>query len=379
MLSRMTRSVSGACDSLRWLGTRLTVPRRVPPADPVDSDAAPGAGIYGFRLIDPEDLVFETGAKLPAPEILTASRTRTEEPPAVEAPAAPARTVEAPAEAAVEAPAQDKAVSSERETPERRAIVCSRGEEFFMFETPADARAFDYDTHEESNRLVRFLNALYIPQGLRGPGELLDLPRTKAGNRANAVTLGWDRAEAGHAIHRLRSWIVVRRRDAEEKALTFRNAVALATMFVLLVCCGLALQKATRKDKDAPTSRGYSVASTRSPEKRAPVTRPPVIERDETGQVVSVSASDPRSVLLGFCKVMTTGMCEPVELAWSDPPHPQVRYGVFRSFYDMRAIEIRRDPRTNQWSAGDGRGPIADFLTQVRSMSTHRIPVETGS
>jgi len=150
-------------------------------------------------------------------------------------------------------------------------------------------------------------------------------------------------------------------------------------MFVLLVCCGVALQKATRNVKDLPTSRSYSVASTRPSEKHSPAALPPVIERDETGQVVSVSASDPRSVLLGFCKVMTHGMCEPVELAWSDPPHPQVRYGVFRSFYDMRAIEIRRDPRTDQWSAGDGRGPIGAFLEQGRPMSRHRVPVETGS
>jgi hypothetical protein len=275
--------------------------------------------------------------------------------------------------------AHPKVVPRTKDKREQRSndeIVAHHGPDFVMFESCEDARDFDHEELAEARSLNAFLDALHTPKRSKDPLSLVQLPRTKAGNRVNPVTLEWDRVDAGHTIHRWRKWIHIRRREAQDQILGFRNALVLATIFALFLCCGMRLQRSVRTRNELPPPLSINVASTATPGKHSPQLAPPLIERDEFGTLVEVRASDPRSVLLGFCQGMTSEMCEPMELAWSDPPHPQIRIGLFRSFYDIRAIEIRRDPRTHQWRAGDGSLRVDDFLAHSRRMSSNRIPVE---
>jgi hypothetical protein len=264
-------------------------------------------------------------------------------------------------------------------TPEVKltATAAARGEAFLMFESARDASNYDYSRLGERDRLRSFLDAIYIPQRLRSSIDLGSAPRTKSGNRTNELVVGWDRAESDETIRRWRNWVVVRRARAYKKAIGFRNAAIMATAFLLLVCLGLGLQRTAKTGGSAKSNRISATIVSES--KPVPKISPPEIDRDDLGQVVEVRASDPSSVLLGYCGSNRDGLCEPIELAWSDPPHPRVRFGVYRSFLDLRAIEIRRDPLTRQWVAGTGRGPIQDFLTDVRRMSIKRVPVDASA
>ena len=67
--------------------------------------------------------------------------------------------------------------------------------------------------------------------------------------------------------------------------------------------------------------------------------------------------------------------CAPVELAWSEPPHPHLRLGLYRNEVTTRAIQIRRDPATRQWVAGDGHETIDDFLASSLRMGGNRLRV----
>jgi hypothetical protein len=80
-------------------------------------------------------------------------------------------------------------------------------------------------------------------------------------------------------------------------------------------------------------------------------------------------------VLYGFCSVRAGSLCEPVELAWTEPRHPEVRIGVFRAFYDLRAIRIRRDRVSGQWVAGTGFSPVHDSVVQGMRLSSARTPI----
>ena len=66
---------------------------------------------------------------------------------------------------------------------------------------------------------MRFMDAIYIPQRLRDPGELTDVPRDKPGNRTNEVTHGWDRAADEHAQKKVRRWIKLRETKAYKATL----------------------------------------------------------------------------------------------------------------------------------------------------------------
>ena len=100
------------------------------------------------------------------------------------------------------------------------------------------------------------------------------------------------------------------------------------------------------------------------------------VKHNELGQVVEVRAADPRSVLFGYCTAMTDKLCDPVELALTDPPHPQLRLGIYRGLHDMQAIRIRRDPVSGQWVAGDGTREIHAYLARSLRMTGDRLIVE---
>jgi len=78
---------------------------------------------------------------------------------------------------------------------------------------------------------------------------------------------------------------------------------------------------------------------------------------------------DPESVLRAFCYAAPAGAeVEPVGLSSAIPPQPAVRWGVFRVRGDagfvQRAIVIRHDPRTLQWTTGNGRANVFNASTK---------------
>lgn len=98
----------------------------------------------------------------------------------------------------------------------------------------------------------------------------------------------------------------------------------------------------------------------------APPSRPPMtaftnIARSEEGAPTLVSGPDPRSVLVAFCDAESyAAAVSPIGLAAANPPGAGMLWGVFQVTDDSgsrrRAVVIRLDPRTLQWSLGDGAG-----------------------
>ena len=58
---------------------------------------------------------------------------------------------------------------------------------------------------------------------------------------------------------------------------------------------------------------------------KIPRTVPPHVKLDDSGTLLQVRAGDPRSALLGYCQNAAGSLCEPVELAWGQPRHADVR------------------------------------------------------
>ncbi len=83
---------------------------------------------------------------------------------------------------------------------------------------------------------------------------------------------------------------------------------------------------------------------------------------DDKGQLTLVTAADPASVLLAFCNGGRGAyLRDPLGLVEAPPPDRGTLLGVYRDHEDLttpRAIRIYRDPRTQQWSAGDASGAI---------------------
>ena len=228
----------------------------------------------------------------------------------------------------------------------------------------------------QKNKQSSFLDALYIPTRLRSAVSLFLLPRTKVGNRCNSITSDRDQAESDREKQLWRNWIFIRHSRAYKQDLGFRNNLILLMGFGLFVCMGVGMQREARSGAESQVPTSYSMTSTPRPA-RTPVIPAPQVVTNEFGKPVQIRAADPQSVLLGFCRNARASHCDPVELAWGVPQRSDVRYGVYRSFHDIRAIEILRDPRTRQWVAGDGLLPVRDFLANTRDMGPDRIPVRT--
>jgi len=262
------------------------------------------------------------------------------------------------------------------EQQERPAVL---GADYAVFDSPGEVAEFDFDKLEETTTFRNFLDALYIPERLLSAFDLFPTARTRTGNRANDTSLGWDSAASDDNIKRWRKWVYVRRHKEDTRILSMTNAIALGFGFALCVMIGVGLQHlANSKNKRVEASQFQMTSARGSANDEAPVRYvppPPEIVRDEDGQVVEIRASDPGAVLTGFCQSSSEGLCEPVELAWSDPPHAEKRFGIYRSFYDLRAIEIRRDPSTRKWVAGNGRNTIDDYLAHELRMSGRRLAI----
>jgi hypothetical protein len=130
----------------------------------------------------------------------------------------------------------------------------------------------------------------------------------------------------------------------------------------------------------AAATRAHVPATQEAPAVPAPPPPMTVPKTDTTGQVVQVVGPDPRSVLISFCSSgRQSGRREPIEIAPTVPPDSSARWGVFRSLDNpeipVRAILIRKDPRTGRWSVGDGRSPIATEPPPPQTEGTHAVPI----
>ena len=117
-----------------------------------------------------------------------------------------------------------------------------------------------------------------------------------------------------------------------------------------------------------------------APEAPPPLTVP---RTDATGQLVEVIGPDPRSVLIAFCRSgRQSGQREPIEISPTVPPDASARWGLFRnlgqSATPVRAILIRKDPRTGRWSVGDGRTPITTGPAPPLPPGTRTVPVSAS-
>jgi hypothetical protein len=240
------------------------------------------------------------------------------------------------------------------------------------------------DPPAEQSAVSRFLDALYIPEKLRHPLSVLPAIRSKAGNRTNLTAFEVECAKAKKKAILWDKVLFIQRRDEEELAVFFGTCMVVSAMLALAFLAGLGVRKALTPEDvaQAMTPKVFSMVSKRKSFSEADSSRGRAVidesevRRNDLGQVVEIRAADPRSVLVGYCKVMTAKLCDPVELALSDPPHAQLRFGIYRGLDEMRAIRIRREPESGRWVAGDGTHEIHDYQARSLRMSGDRLIVE---
>ena len=295
----------------------------------------------------------------------------------IEAPKPPA----APRFAPIEAPKPPASVTRLVAAKKAAAAVVI-GADFVMSDDAQALAGFNFDALHERDKLSSFLDALYIPKALRDPRKLMIAgPRTRAGNRTNVTAGIWDVTEGRDKIKRWKKWVVIRRRREERLKINPIGAVALVAGFGILLLLGFGVHRYATARRVAPSVSTYTMASTRRPPKPQDARGGAVIDGaqvriDDAGEILEVRAPDPRSVLIAFCREKRETMCQPVELASTEPPQPLTRFGIFRSFYDLRAIRITRDSGTGAWVAGGGAQPLADGLVFDLPLGGTRVPVD---
>jgi len=234
-------------------------------------------------------------------------------------------------------------------------------------------------TGAERQNCLDFLDALYIPERLGIASAPRPTLRCKAGNRANVLVVALERAETRARSMRWAKLLFLDTRKDEHWTGFLRSLVAMSALFVVTVLLGLGLQHPA--EDRAPSPKTFSMTPTaqgpsraNAPQGSAPAEQAEVLQND-LGQVIEVRASDPGAVLVGFCRTMMIMACDPVELAWSDPPNPRLRLGVYHSEFTKRAIQIRRLPGSRQWVAGDGQRRIENFPASSLRLSGDRLRV----
>jgi hypothetical protein len=245
-------------------------------------------------------------------------------------------------------------------------------------------RRSDADPFGERSAVTRFLDALYIPEQLRHPLSLVPTLRSKAGNRTNLTAVASEIATAKKKSILWSKVLLVRRREDDDLTIFLGDCLVVSAMLALVFLVGLGARRALMPEDVAKvaTPKVFSMVAKRQSLAAADSSRRPAliddseVRRNDLGQVVEVRAADPGSVLAGYCRAIAAKVCDPVELAMSDPPHPQLRFGIYRGLYEMRAIRIRRDARSGRWIAGDGKREIHDYLAQSLRMSGNRLLVE---
>jgi hypothetical protein len=235
---------------------------------------------------------------------------------------------------------------------------------------------------DERAKTTDFLEALYIPQQLRVAPEILSSPRCKVGNRSNLLTVALERAEARARSLKWAKLLFLHERKEEPWTGFLRSVAAVSGLLVAALFIGLGVRGEPGPQKDRTASpTAFSVAppmrhpsTAIGPRRPTPAEQTKVLQND-LGQVVEVRASDPGAVLVNFCSTMVVMACDPVELAWSAPPNPHLRLGLYHSDFTMRAIQIRRVPGSREWVAGDGQQAIASFPAGSLRLSEDRLPL----
>jgi hypothetical protein len=234
----------------------------------------------------------------------------------------------------------------------------------------------DVEFRPGQQRLLRFRNALHTAEPKR-PVSLTPMRRSRSGNRTNDIMAGRDSAEGDRKKPLVRKRTALKECQAEETSPFVLYVMVVATTLGLLLTVGLAGERRELLEPRPSVAGDHAVSGGRAGVRNAgtPVIFAPVVRHDDKGEPVEIRASDPRSVLYGFCSAREGTMCEPVELAWTEPRHPAVRIGIFRDFFGLRAVRIHRDPVSGQWVSGDGRNPVRDSLVSGLRLSAARIPV----
>ena len=235
---------------------------------------------------------------------------------------------------------------------------------------------------DEQAKCSDFLDAIYIPQGLRIASELLPTLRCKAGNRTNVLAVAWERAEARAKSLYWANLLFLYKGKDEHWTGFLRSLVAVSALLLVFVLIGLGLQGALNPPEDrTPSPKAFSMTPTVQGPARATAPPEPAtadqaqVSQNDLGQVVEIRASDPGAVLVGFCRTMMITACDPIELAWSAPPHPHLRLGIYHNEFTKRAIQIRRLPGTREWVAGDGQQTIQNFPAGSLRLSDDRLRV----
>ena len=180
----------------------------------------------------------------------------------------------------------------------------------------------------------------------------------------------------------MNSLILLSPRDENSGVGFLRSLVTMSALLLVSVLIGLGLQGALDPPEDrTPSPKAFSMTPTaqgparaNAPQGPAAAERAEVLQND-LGQVVEVRASDPGAVLVGFCRTMMITACDPIELAWSTPPHPHLRLGIYHNEFTKRAIQVRRLPGTREWVAGDGQQTIQNFPASSLRLSDDRLRV----
>lgn len=249
----------------------------------------------------------------------------------------------------------------------------------WTFLDPANVQRLDLSPAARA-AVSRLLAAVHVPQALQDRLTVPVVARTRTGNRTNLFRVVWTEADEQKLrllrMHRLRR---LRSRSAPVQSLNLAVVAVTTLLFASLVGGRLSREEAPRPPSGMARFSYVPIAaaSVPSPDRdRAAATITDVrIEHDPGGEVVALRSSDPRSLLVGYCRVGLSAFCDPVELAYADSPDPEMRYGIFRSFLDLRAIRIRRDRASREWVAGNGLEPIAELEMDRLHLSATRIPL----
>jgi hypothetical protein len=77
------------------------------------------------------------------------------------------------------------------------------------------------------------------------------------------------------------------------------------------------------------------------------------VERNETGEVTSVSGRTPVEAMIALCDEIPIDGCWQMEVVPTDPPFPGQRLGMYSSpiaVDDLKTVVIRRERRTGRWA-----------------------------
>jgi hypothetical protein len=128
--------------------------------------------------------------------------------------------------------------------------------------------------------------------------------------------------------------------------------VVLAWLVVLTAWVFVSTSRGTGGSSEA----GPAIARGRPPRAASPLDDTSAeIRINEQGVVTAVTADEPFRVLAAFCRSDATGSKQPVRVTATGDE----RRGIYWQGSVLWSIEIRKDPHSDLWTAGDGESPIS--------------------